>query len=65
MVTTDRALKVQMAGETRAREIAQRREKAAVLRAENAEKAVTGLTEQLEIAREEIGRLKALLSSLR
>lgn len=58
-----RSLKSQVAGETRAREAAEQRERAAIVRAERAEHSERNLTRALDRVHREIDRLRAQSAS--
>jgi hypothetical protein len=57
------SLKSQLAGETRARQAAEQRERAAVVRAERAEQSERNLTRALDRAHREFDRLRAQVAS--
>jgi hypothetical protein len=64
MTATPRDYKAMVAGESRAREAAQLREKQAIVRAERAEQAERNLTAALDRAHRELDRLRAETASL-
>lgn len=59
----NREWKTRIAGETRAREVAERQAREAIVRAERAEQSERNLTRQLDIAHRELDLLRALVAS--
>jgi hypothetical protein len=59
----NREWKTRIAGETRAREVAEKQAREAIVRAERAEQSERNLTRQLDIAHRELDLLRALVAS--